>query len=505
MSPAYGSVTASRLPYSGRKPDAARPAHRVHTLLPDYTNALKGSEAMNTARTLLIVDDEENMRHMLKAMVVRHGYAVETAADGAQAMQLLAGRHFDFILCDVRMPGMDGLAFLAAARDDLQESTVIMMSAYGSIDTAIEAMKAGAYDFISKPFKADEVILTLKKAEEREALKRENRQLKQELEGVRGSGGFCRLVTKNPAMQTLLTLAAKAAQYDSTVLITGESGTGKELMARGIHEASPRRDKPFIAINCGGIPANLLESELFGFVKGAFTGADREKKGLFAEAEGGTLFLDEMGELPLSLQVKLLRVLQEREIRPLGANATRKIDVRILAATARNLADDVRKGKFREDLFFRLNVINIHIPPLRERIDDIPLLCRHFLEKFAKTLGIPGKEISREVMKVFYRYNWPGNVRELENVIHRAIVMADGQAINLEDLAPHMKWARISENFPEDEQDFSLKHAQEVMEERMIVRALTETGGNRLHASRLLDISYPSLLSKIKKYAVILK
>ncbi len=456
--------------------------------------------------TLLIIDDEENMRHMLKAMVSRYGYAAETAADGAEALRLLSGRHFDFILCDVRMPGMDGLAFLAAARDDLQESTVIMMSAYGSIDTAIEAMKAGAYDFISKPFKADEVILTLKKAEEREALKRENQQLKHEIEEMRGSGGFCAdRDPKSPAMQALLTLAAKVAQYDSTVLITGESGTGKELMARGIHEASPRQDKPFIAINCGGIPANLLESELFGFVKGAFTGADREKKGLFAEAEGGTLFLDEMGELPLTLQVKLLRVLQEREIRPLGASATRKINVRILAATARNLADDVRQGKFREDLFFRLNVINIHIPPLRERIDDIPLLCRHFLKSLQKRWEFPVKEISREVMKVFYRYNWPGNVRELENVIHRGIVMADGQAINLEHLAPHMKWARISENFPEDEQDFSLKHAQEVMEERMIVRALTETGGNRLHASRLLDISYPSLLSKIKKYAVILK
>ncbi len=460
---------------------------------------------IESPHTLLIIDDEENMRHMLKAMVSRYGYAAETAADGAEALRLLAGRHFDFILCDVRMPGMDGLAFLAAGRDDLQKSTVIMMSAYGSIDTAIEAMKAGAYDFISKPFKADEVILTLKKAEEREALKWENQLLKHEIEEMRGGGGFSRIVTRNSAMQALLTLAAKVAQYDSTVLITGESGTGKELMARGFHEAGPRQDKPFFAINCGGIPANLLESELFGFVKGAFTGADREKKGLFAEAEGGTLFLDEMGELPLSLQVKLLRVLQEREIRPLGANATRKIDVRILAATARNLADDVRQEKFREDLFFRLNVINIHIPPLRERIDDIPLLCRHFLEKIAETMGIIAKEISREVMMVFYRYNWPGNVRELENVIHRGTVMADGQSINLEHLAPHMKWARVSENFPEDERDFSLKHAQEVMEERMIVKALTETGGNRLHASRLLDISYPSLLSKIKKYAVVLK
>ncbi len=276
---------------------------------------------MNTVEsphTLLIIDDEENMRHMLQAMVGRHGYAVETAADGAQALQLLAGRRFDFILCDVRMPEMDGIAFLAAARDHLERTTVIMMSAYGSIDTAIEAMKAGAYDFISKPFKADEVIMALRKAEEREALRQENLQLRREIEAMRGQAGFARIITNSPEMQAVLKLAAKAARYDSTVLITGESGTGKELMARGIHDASPRREQPFIALNCGGIPANLLESELFGYLKGAFTGADRSRRGLFEEAEGGTLLLDEIGELPLSLQVKLLRVLQEREIRPSG-------------------------------------------------------------------------------------------------------------------------------------------------------------------------------------------
>ena len=459
-------------------------------------------QTIESPHTLLIIDDEENMRHMLQAMVGRHGYAVETAADGAQALQLLAGRRFDFILCDVRMPVMDGIAFLAAARDFLERTTVIMMSAYGSIDTAIEAMKAGAYDFISKPFKADEVIMALRKAEEREALRQENLQLRQEIEAMRGAGGFSRIITNCPEMQAVLKLAAKAARYDSTVLITGESGTGKELVARGIHEASPRRDKPFIALNCGGIPENLLESELFGYLKGAFTGADRSRRGLFEEAEGGTLLLDEIGELPLPLQVKLLRVLQEREIRPLGASACRKIDVRILAATARNLATEVQAGRFREDLYFRLNVIQILIPPLRRRRPDIPLLCRHFLEKVRKEMGIEIKRVMPEVMELFDCYGWPGNVRELENIIHRGAVIAEDQTIRVEHLPQYMKDKRAAARCLDDFNGLSLKQAQEIMEEELIVKALDETNGNRVQASKLLEISYPSLLSKIKKYGI---
>ena len=459
-------------------------------------------QTIESPHTLLIIDDEENMRHMLQAMVGRHGYAVETAADGAQALELLAGRHFDFILCDVRMPVMDGIAFLAAARDFLERTTVIMMSAYGSIDTAIEAMKAGAYDFISKPFKADEVIMALRKAEEREALRQENLLLRQEIEAMRGAGGFSRIITNCPEMQAVLKLAAKAARYDSTVLITGESGTGKELVARGIHEASPRRDKPFIALNCGGIPENLLESELFGYLKGAFTGADRSRRGLFEEAEGGTLLLDEIGELPLPLQVKLLRVLQEREIRPLGSGACRKIDVRILAATARNLATEVQAGRFREDLYFRLNVIQILIPPLRRRRPDIPLLCRHFLEKVRIDMGIEITRVMPDAMELFDRYDWPGNVRELENIIHRGAVIADDQTIRVEHLPQYMKDKRSAAKCLDDFDGLSLKQAQEIMEQELIVKALDETGGNRVQASKLLEISYPSLLSKIKKYGI---
>ena len=453
-------------------------------------------------RKLLIIDDEENMRHMLQALVSRHGYQVETAAGVEEALAAIGSRHFDFILCDVRMPGMDGMDFLAGGGGRLQNSTVIMMSAFGSIDTAIEAMKAGAYDFISKPFKADEVIMALRKAEEREALRRENRRLKQEISEIKGVGGFSRIITNNAEMLALIGLAGKVARYDSTVLITGESGTGKELVARGIHEASPRRERPFIAINCGGIPETLLESELFGFVKGAFTGADRSHKGLIEEAEGGTLFLDEVGELPLSLQVKLLRVLQEREIRPLGTAASRKIDVRILGATARDLAQEIRQGRFREDLFFRLNVIHIQIPPLRQRQADISLLCQHFLEKLDLEMDVGRRMLSPEVMALFDQYDWPGNVRELENIIHRCAVIADDQTIRVEHLPQHMQGGASRAHDERDGCGLSLKQAQEAVEKKYIADALRETGGNRLQASKILEMSYPSLLSKIKKYGL---
>ena len=453
-------------------------------------------------RRLLIIDDEENMRHMLQALVGRHGYQVETAAGVEEALAAIGNRHFDFILCDVRMPGMDGMDFLAKGIDRLQDTTVIMMSAFGSIDTAIEAMKAGAYDFISKPFKADEVIMALRKAEEREALRRENRRLKQEISEIRGAGGFSRIITNNPEMLSLIELAGKVARYDSTVLITGESGTGKELVARGIHDASLRNEKPFIAVNCGGIPETLLESELFGFVKGAFTGADRNRKGLFEEAEGGTLFLDEVGELPLPLQVKLLRVLQEREIRPLGTAVSRKIDVRILGATARDLAEEVGQGRFREDLFFRLNVIHLQIPPLRRRQTDISLLCQHFLDKLDREMGVGRRMLSPEVMALFDQYAWPGNVRELENIIHRCAVIADDQLIRVEHLPQHLQGGTSRAHDQHDGCGLSLKRAQEAVERKYIADALRETGGNRLQASKILEMSYPSLLSKIKKYGL---
>jgi len=460
---------------------------------------------MKQQRTLLIVDDEENMRHMLQAMVSRHGYTVETAADGQDALSKIAHSQFDFILCDIKMPNMDGISFLHKAGKDLQDSTVIMMSAFGTVDMALEAIKAGAYDFISKPFKTDEVLLTLKKAEERELLRQENRLLKEQIQEIKSGEGFDKMVAASKVMLSLFTLARKVAPFNTTVLIVGESGTGKELVAKGIYSASTRNKKPFITVNCGSIPANLLESEFFGYVKGAFTGADRTRKGLLAEANGGTLFLDEIGELPSDMQVKLLRVLQEGEIKPIGANKTELIDVRILAATARNLEDAVRQGTFREDLFYRLNVLPITIPPLRERTEDIPLLAKHFMHKFNLAMERDVRSITPEAMDKLLAYHWPGNVRELENIIHRGVVLAEAESIGQEHLPPHLLPTTTMESLGQSFTGFSMKEAQKIMEAKIISKALQETKGNRLQATKLLEISYPSLLSKIKEYQIIVE
>jgi two-component system response regulator AtoC len=310
------------------------------------------------------------------------------------------------------------------------------------------------------------------------------------------------MVGKSQEMREIFRLAAKVAPHPTSVLITGASGTGKELLARGIHEAGPRADKSFIAVNCGSIPESLLESELFGYKKGAFTGADKDKKGLFAEADGGSLFLDEIGELPLSMQVKLLRVIQEQEVQPLGAAKPQSINVRLLAATARDLAEEVQQGRFREDLLFRLNVINIHIPPLARRLDDLPLLCTHFLEKLKKTHGVEIQGISPAAMNLLLQYSWPGNVRELENVIERALILAEKNVILPENLPPEFGSKQAARRLDDYFSGFSIKKAQKIMEKSLISRALDATGGNKSKAAELLEISYPSLLQKIKSYNV---
>jgi len=454
----------------------------------------------NTGKKLLIVDDEENMLHMLEALLSRSGYTISSAQSGQKALAQMKYQKFDFILCDVRMPVMDGLDFLQKTQENQIDTTIIMMSAYGNIDMAVTAMKAGAYDFISKPFKKDEVLLTLKKAEEREFLRQENKALREEIKKNQVGRSFSQMVWQSKAMEDAITLGRKVAQYDTTVLITGESGTGKELLARGIHLHSSRKKSQFYAINCGSIPGELLESELFGYVKGAFTGADRNKKGMFEEANGGTLFLDEIGELPISMQVKLLRVLQEAEVKPLGANVSKKIDVRILAATARDLEKEVVNGKFREDLFYRLNVLPVKLPPLRSRIDDIPLLCQFFISKFNYSLKRNISFIHPAAMEKLLAHSWPGNVRELENVVQRGVVLAENDCIDCTHL-PHAVQNRSAQEGVDYFQGVeSLKEAQKILEARFIERALEKSGGNKSNAAKSLKLSYPSLLNKIKEY-----
>ena len=382
-------------------------------------------------KRILIIDDEESFRHMLSVILIKEGFEVETASNGEEGIQKSLASPFNQILCDIRMPRMDGLEFLREIKKTAVDATIIIMSAYGTLDIAIEAMKLGAYDYISKPFKPDEIILTLRKAEEREQLRRENQLLRKE---VAKEYSFDNIVSKNEGMQKIFDIIKKIAQYKSTVLITGESGTGKELIARALHYNSERSQNPFLPINCGAIPENLLESELFGHAKGAFTDAIRTKKGLFEEADGGTLFLDEIGELPGQLQVKLLRVLQEGEVRRIGESKSIQVDVRIVSATVKDLVKEVNESRFREDLFYRLNVLPIHIPPLRERKEDIPLLIHHFIKKYNEVMNKNVAGVDQKALEALMNYKWYGNVRELENTIERAIVLTDKDHIEVENL-----------------------------------------------------------------------
>jgi two-component system response regulator AtoC len=451
-------------------------------------------------KRILIVDDEENFRHMLSVILKKEKYEVETASNGEEGLRKISLSGFDQILCDIRMPKMDGLEFLKEAQRIGVEATVIMMSAYGTADIAIEAMKLGAYDYISKPFKPDEIILTLRKAEERERLRRENELLRKE---VQKEYNFKSILSKNEKMLKIFEVIKKVAPYKSTILITGESGTGKELIARALHYSSDRSQLPFIPINCGAIPENLLESELFGHVKGAFTDAIRTKKGLFEEADGGTLFLDEIGELPSQLQVKLLRVLQDGEIRKVGEAKSIQIDVRIITATAKDLTKEVNEGRFREDLFYRLNVLPIYIPPLRERKEDIPLLVQHFINKYSESMNKHVTSITPKALDVLMNYRWYGNVRELENTIERAIVLSDRENIEAENLPIEIQ------NFEQKiqltslpEEEYSIKKASCFLESNLIRKALRKTKGNHTHAAKLLEISHRALLYKIKEYGI---
>jgi two-component system, NtrC family, response regulator AtoC len=461
-------------------------------------------------RRVLIVDDEQNLRHMLQTLLKREGYEPVGVASVESALKELEERPYDVIITDLRMPGQGGLDLVDQVRARNLSATVVVMTAYGNRDVAIEAMKRGAYDYISKPFEADELVLLLRKAEERERLFRENQTLHKQIRAVGGEpeAGLGDLVARSRQMTELFRTVRKIAEFKTTVLIGGESGTGKELIARAIHRLSPRSATPFIAVNCGAIPDTLLESELFGHRKGAFTDANRDRKGLFEEASGGTLFLDEIGELPIGLQVKLLRVLQEGEIRRLGDSQDVKVDVRVVAATARDLSSEVQRGAFREDLFYRLNVFALHLPALRERREDIPLLVEHFISRMNARMGLAVTGATPEALKMLVDYDWPGNVRELENCVERAIVLCEGANIDV-DVLPE----RISVRTPAasretvevagDDGDLSIKRASRRSEEVLIRRALQKTRGNRTRAAELLEISHRALLYKIKEYGIV--
>ena len=448
---------------------------------------------------ILILDDEENMLHMLKTILTKEGYEIITATNGIEGLEKIEANSFNAILCDLRMPEMDGLSFLKAIKEKNIHPTIIMMSAYGTIDLAIEAMKLGAYDYVSKPFKPDEIILTLKKAEERERLKKENILLKKEIKKERELEN---IITKNDKMLQIFETIRKISDYDTSVVITGESGTGKELVAKAIHYNSTRSSKPFIAINCGAIPENLLESELFGYVKGAFTDAHQHKKGLFEEANGGTLLLDEIGELPSTLQVKLLRVLQEGEVRKIGDTKQIKLDVRIISATAKDLVQEIKNETFREDLFYRLNVIQIDIPPLRERREDIPLLVNHFINRYNEKHHLKVKNISSAALNLLLEHDWQGNIRELENAVERAVILSEGSRIEVSALPSDIRKLKISEEKEVDSDEYSIKKMHRIMEEQLIRKALDKTHGNRTHAAKLLEISHPALLSKMKEFGI---
>ncbi len=450
--------------------------------------------------TILIVDDEKNYLVVLEALLGPEGYEILTAGSARDAIRLIQDSDLDLLITDMKMPGTSGMQLLEESKKIKPDLPVIMMTAYGTIEMAVEAMKKRAYDYITKPFQNEELKLTIKKALENYRLIKENRRLSQALSDRYKYGN---IIGKSKPMQRIYEMISKVAQSKASVLITGPSGTGKELIAKAIHYESPRKERPFISVNCGALTETLLESELFGHEKGAFTGALSMKKGRFELADGGTLFLDEVGDMPPPLQVKLLRVLQEMEFERVGGTITIHVDVRVLSASNRNIKEVVAEGNFREDLFYRLNVINIEVPSLRERPEDIRLLVSHFIEKYRQDEGKERIELSPEVWKILYSYSWPGNVRELENVIERAVVLKADRIIGQEDLPTELSEKReeveverfIPLNAP-------LQKTLEQIEERLIRRALDQCDNVQSHAAEMLGITKSLIQHKMKKYNI---
>jgi two-component system response regulator HydG len=446
-----------------------------------------------TPKTILIVDDEQSHRLMLRAHLEGEGFQIVEASDGHEAVDRVNERGVDLVLMDIRMPTMDGIEALKRIKEATAATQVIMMTAYGSINSAVEALKAGATDYLTKPLDMDELIFKAKKALHYRQLEEENILQKERL-GIRFD--FSSIIGTSPRMKELFETLSMAAPTEATVLLLGESGTGKELVANAIHQNSPRKEKPYVKVNCAALPETLLESELFGHEKGAFTGALDKKQGRFERADGGTLFLDEIGEMSPPTQTKILRVLQEREFEAVGGMKTIKVDVRIIAATNKDLAEELKKGKFRDDLYYRLNVVPITIPPLREHTDDIPLLAEHFLRIYSEKNKRKIKGFGTGVMDVFIGYSWPGNVRELENIVERTVIMTREDTITLGDLPAGITG-------PQREKDrtpppTSLRD----VERETILKTLHQTGGNRTQAARILGITRKTLQNKIREYSI---
>ena len=451
--------------------------------------------------TILIVDDEKNYLLVLEALLGPEGYEILTCDNAKESLRLIRESDLDLVITDMKMPGMNGIELLEECKKVKPHLPVIMMTAYGTIELAVEAMKKQAYDYITKPFQNEELKLTVKKALKNYRLVKENQRLS---EALLDRYRYGNIIGKSKPMLEIFDSIDKVAQSRASVLLTGRSGTGKELIAKAIHYNSPRKDRPFISINCGALTETLLESELFGHERGAFTGAVAMKKGRFELADEGTLFLDEIGDMPPSLQVKLLRVLQEMEFERVGGTKTIKVDVRVLSASNRNIKEDVTSGTFREDLFYRLNVMNIEVPLLRERIDDIPLLVKHFIEKYKEDAGENKIELSPEVWKMLYNYSWPGNVRELENVIERAVVLSSEGLVTPEDLPEELVGAKIEfdvERFIPP--GVPLPKALEQIEEKLIRRALAQCNNVQSHASDMLGIKKNLIQHKMKKYGIV--
>lgn len=453
---------------------------------------------------ILVVDDEESIREFLDIMLRKEGYDVTCVEDGQKAIDILKKKSFDLVISDLQMPNVTGIELLKHCRENYSEMLFMMITAFGTAESAVEAMKMGAYDYITKPFKIDEVRINIANALRSRNLEVENRVLRKELQK---EYSFQNLVGNSEAMHKIFELIRKVSDSPTNVLVTGESGTGKEMVAKAIHYNSPLKDRPFVSVNCGAIPENLVESELFGHKKGSFTGAVTDKDGLFEVADGGTLFLDEIGELPLSSQVRILRAIQEKTVRRVGGTEDVKVEVRIIAATNRDLEQMVAQGTFRQDLYYRLNVINIRTPALRERRDDVPLLAEHFLQKYSDRFGKAITKISKEAMDLLKKYDFPGNVRELENIIERTVALESGATVLPESLpqfvnTPTGRKMVSSDGIEITDEGIDLQKVLDQLEKELLVKAIHQASGVKKRAAKLLGITFRSMRYRVEKFSL---